>query len=217
VDNAIRQQLEEGARGLGLSGLPPDLWDRLWAYATDLLRWNEKVNLTAITRPDEVAEKHLLDSLAVLPEVGPSGRVLDLGAGAGLPGIPLALAAPGLEVTLVDTVGKKVAFLKAAAAGLGLAPRVKAVQARLAGDPEAEGVGRGDIVISRAFMDVPAFARLGAAYLRPGGRLLAMVGQMPDEATLRAAGEAAGLRLLSTRTWTLPRSGDPRGVVVFQA
>src|SRR3979409_337267 len=76
-----------------------------------LLKWNKSINLTAITDPDEVVEKHVLDSLALAP-VLPSGSLLDVGTGAGFPGIPVAIARPELEVVLVDSVQKKVAFLK---------------------------------------------------------------------------------------------------------
>lgn len=84
MDNPVRR-LEEGLGALGLTLGPPAV-NRLWAYAEALLRWNEKVNLTAITNPTEVVDKHLLDSLAVVPEVAGASTLLDLGAGAGLPG-----------------------------------------------------------------------------------------------------------------------------------
>src|SRR5437870_6832970 len=82
-----------------------------------LLKWNKSINLTAITDPAEVVEKHVIDSLALAPLV-PKGSLLDAGSGAGFPGIPLAIALPELEVTLVDSVQKKVAFLKNALAEL---------------------------------------------------------------------------------------------------
>src|SRR6266851_9969029 len=103
--------------------LDPEQLKLLGRHVDLLLKWNKSINLTSITDPDEVAEKHVLDSLAVVP-VLPSGSLLDAGSGAGFPGIPAAIARPALAVTLVDSVQKKVAFLKSALAELRL-PRVR--------------------------------------------------------------------------------------------
>ncbi len=204
--------LKKGLEAFGLSG---PLAGPLSAYAALLLKWNERVNLTAITRPLEVVDKHLLDSLAVLAEV-PAGaqRVLDLGAGAGLPGIPWAIARPDLDVTLVDAVQKKVAFIKAAAAALGLAARVHGLHRRATG--EGDDLGTFDVVVSRAFMDVEPWLALARHYVRPGGVVMAMVGQAPDPAVVEAAAAMAGLKLRSERRFELPVSGDARGVFVFE-
>jgi 16S rRNA (guanine527-N7)-methyltransferase len=216
VDKATAiEAIDAGARRLGLT-LPAPTAAALWEYASELLRWNARVNLTAITEPSEVVEKHLLDSLAVLPEVEGSTALLDLGAGGGLPGIPLALALPGLSVTLVDAVQKKVGFLKHAAAHLGLAPRVRAVQLRALGNPEREGLALADTVIARAFMEVGEFTRLAKPYLRPQGRVVALLGRAPSEEALRELARAEGLTFESFRGYALPNSGDPRAVVVFR-
>lgn len=206
MDKALLGQLAEGRRRLGLSAAP-EVDDALLRYAGELLRWNQKVNLTAITDPAEVVEKHLLDSLAVLPEVEGAKSLLDLGAGAGLPGLVLALACPALTVTLVDAVAKKVGFLKHAAATLGLAGRVKAVHLRAEGRPEKEGLERAEVVLSRAFMDVERFVPLARAYLAPGGRVVAMLGKAPAS--------FGALAPSSVRSFALPFSGAPRAVAVF--
>ena len=117
------------------------------------------MNLTAITDPAELAEKHLVDSLALLPEVRGAATLLDMGSGAGLPGIPLAIALPSLEVTCCDTVAKKVAFVKAVAAELDL--RVRGVAARAEGKPEREGLPLAEVVVSRAFAEPGALAAAG--------------------------------------------------------
>lgn len=213
MDNSLLV-LRRGLEALGLT-LPDGGAERLVVWATELLKWNEKVNLTAITRPDEVVDKHLLDSLAVVPEVQGARHLLDLGAGAGLPGVPLAVALPSLRATLVDAVAKKVAFIKVGAVKAGVADRVKAVHARAEGVPTTEGLPRVDLVIARAFMDVGRFTQLAVKYLEPGGRVVAMVGQVPAPAELDAAASAAGLEVGSVRRFSLPVSGDPRGVVVF--
>lgn len=212
MDNSPDAVLKKGLESFGLSVA---LAEPLAAYAALLLKWNERVNLTAITRPLEVVDKHLLDSLAVLGDV-PAGaqRVLDLGAGAGLPGIPWALARPDLDVTLVDAVQKKVAFIKAAAASLGLATRVHGLHRRATG--EGDDLGTWDVVVSRAFMDVGPWLALARHYVRPGGVVLAMVGQAPEAAVVAESAGAAGLRLRSERRFELPVSGDGRGVFVFE-
>jgi 16S rRNA (guanine527-N7)-methyltransferase len=211
-----RGLLERGLDALG-EPLPAEALDRLLAYASELLRWNEKVNLTAITAPEAVIDKHLLDSLAVLPEVRGARTLLDLGSGAGLPGIPLAVALPGLEATLVDAVAKKVAFLKVGLVRAGLAGRVRAVQVRLAGAPKAEGLRPADRVLSRAFMEVAPFLALARPYLAPGGQVVALLGRAAaGPGALEATAAAAGFGLRSLRAFQLPLSGDPRAVAVFE-
>ena len=214
MDNSAPPLLSQGLERLGLT-IPLEAQGRLLAYARELLKWNEKVSLTAITQTGEVVDKHLLDSLAVLPEIQGATHLLDLGAGAGLPGIPLAIAIPGLRVTLVDAVAKKVSFMKSGAVKGGVANRVKALHARAEGQPEQEGLPGADLVISRAFMDVGPFLLLARAYLAPGGRIVTMLGQTPPTEVLVDLASAAGLELTTRRTFQLPHSGDPRGVAVF--
>lgn len=208
------EALREGLRALDLR-LEDAPLEVLLRFRDELLKWNRKVNLTAITDPREVLEKHFFDSLAVMPEVPAAGSVLDLGAGAGFPGIPWKIARRELDVTLVDTVGKKVAFMKNALASLRLVPGARALHARAEGDPEKEGLPLVELAVSRAFKDVAEWVPLAAKYLRPEGRVLAMLGQLPSEAEFdRATGES-GLRRLSVRQYRLPWSGAERAVAVF--
>ena len=158
------------ARGLSELGLPTDD-ARLAALSTflDLLiRWNRTYNLTAIREPSQMVTHHLLDSLAILPHI--SGRVaLDVGTGAGLPGLPLALYSPDMRWTLVDTNGKKTRFVTQAAAEMGLA-NVTVVQARV---EEIETTDH-DLIVTRAFASLPDTVRMLGHLLTPGTRLLAM-------------------------------------------
>nr|WP_233612046.1 16S rRNA (guanine(527)-N(7))-methyltransferase RsmG [Corallococcus sp. AB045] len=192
----------------------PDVGPKLQRLMAELLKWNAKVNLTAITAPEEVLEKHFLDSLAVLPEVKGATSLLDLGAGAGFPGLPLKLELPEMGVTLVDTVGKKIAFIKAAAASLGLVG-VRGLHARAEGKPETEGIPRAQVLIARAFMDLPDWLNLAPAYVEEGGRVVAMLGKQQTDAELQARAAERNLRVVSARAYRLPFSGAERQVAVF--
>jgi len=214
MDAPFRKTLEQGTRALGLA-LHDEAREKLERYADRLLAWNRKVNLTAITDPAELAEKHLVDSLALVPEATGAATLLDVGSGGGLPGIPLAIALPSLDVTCCDSVAKKVAFVKAVAAELGL--RVRGVAARAGGEPEMEGLPRAEVVVSRAFADPARWLPLAARYLAPGGKVLVTLGREADEAGLRGAGAAAGLTLVGLRRFALPRSGAQRAVATFVA
>jgi 16S rRNA (guanine527-N7)-methyltransferase len=199
-------------RGLDASGiaLAPEALALLARYADRLLAWNRKVNLTSITAPAEVAEKHLVDSLRLLPHVAGARTLLDVGSGAGLPGVPLACARRDLGVTCCDSVAKKVAFVKAVAAELGV--DVRAVVVRAQGEPERERLPRADAVVSRALADADAWVPLGARYLAEGGVLLAMLGREADEARLAELGRASGLVLAGVDRYELPLSGAARAI-----
>jgi 16S rRNA (guanine527-N7)-methyltransferase len=216
MDPAFHHTLAADLAALGLDPLV-DLAarDRLARYADRLLAWNRKVNLTAITDPADVAEKHLADSLLLLPLLGGARTLLDVGAGAGLPGVALACARPALQVTCCDGVAKKVAFVKAVSAELGLDVRARAVRAT--GDPDADGLPRADAVVSRALAEPEVWVPLGAAYLAPGGTLLAMLGREADEARLQDVGARAGLAWVALDRFVLPRSGAARAVARWRA
>ncbi len=214
VENSLKSPLTEGALRVGIR-LSPQTCSALQTFVDELLRWNQRVNLTSITKPDEVIEKHLIDSIAVLPEIGAATSLLDVGAGAGFPGIPLAIALPLLRVQLVDSVGKKVAFMKAAIAKLGLATRVRAMHIRVAGRPADESIERAEVVVSRALMDVSAWLELAKPYVAESGRIVAMLGQSPTKSNLESVAHLAGCELASLRSLALPFSNDPRSIAVF--
>lgn len=170
----VEQRLEDGLVQLGL---PADraLVDRLASYLRLLGQWNRAYNLTRITGPEDMVVRHLLDSLSARPWLAGS-RILDAGTGAGLPGIPLALVEPARHFTLVDSVGKKLRFLRQAVLELGLA-NVTPLQARLEDCP----AGSMDTVISRALASLADFAASCGPLLVPGGRLVAMKGRHPGD------------------------------------
>ncbi|MCB1559769.1 MAG: 16S rRNA (guanine(527)-N(7))-methyltransferase RsmG [Xanthomonadales bacterium] len=164
------------AAGLDALGLPEALREPLSAYLDLLLTWNRTYNLTAIRDPAEMVSKHLLDSLVMAPFFG-DRRLADLGTGAGLPGIPLALACPELRVSLVESAGKKARFMRHAVRALGLADRVRVLEQRV---EAVEEPGEFDCLTARALGTLALILDLGGRLLRPDGQLLAMKGQVPD-------------------------------------
>lgn len=214
MDNVdLKRRLSEGSALLGVE-LSEDAATGLMKLSGELLKWNARVNLTSITEPAEIVEKHFIDSLACVPFLGLGAALLDLGAGAGFPGLPVKLARPALQVTLVDAVAKKVAFIKHAAVALRLSG-VRAVHARAMGRPEAEGLPKADLLVSRALMDVPEWLKLAAPYVAPGGRVVAMTGRRPEDPDGAAA--SAGLRVLELRRYQLPFSKAERHVLIAGA
>ncbi len=167
--------LQQGLQAMGLA-LPPDIEPRLLEFLRLLEKWNQAYNLTAVRDPEQMVARHLLDSLAVLPYVRGS-RALDIGTGAGLPGLPLALALPQTHFTLLDSNAKKTRFVTQAAHTLGLA-NVVVVQARAEKFQPAE---KFTTLLARAFASIPDMLATTRHLCAPGGRWLAMKGVFPQE------------------------------------
>lgn len=177
-DTAFPQTLQDDLhRGLTALGLDAGaLSPPLLAYLTLLDRWNRTYNLTAIRDPREMVTRHLLDSLAMQAFVE-NGKLADLGTGPGLPGIPLAIARPQLQVTLVESNGKKARFLREAVRTLGLSnARVAESRAEALAEP-----GAYDTLTARALDVLAGIIEVGGHLLKPGGALLAMKGVRPDQ------------------------------------
>ncbi len=166
--------LKELIAGADLS-VPPDAVNKLLAHAKEMIRWNRAVRLTAITSPDEVAIKHILDSLFLLAFSPFPGRVLDFGSGAGYPGIPLAIVLPGSDVVLLESSGKKCAFLSHVRRILSLL-NVEVVQIRLTRRMATAVIGRFEHIVTRAVLPEEEAVPLLLPYLLPGGRILSMTG-----------------------------------------
>jgi len=209
-----RISLEAGVEALAARGvhLPSGIAERLARYLALLQKWNRVYNLTAIRDSDRMITHHLLDALAVLPHVGDarSLRLLDVGSGAGIPGMPLALARPEWQVTLLDSNHKKGAFMQQAVAELG-AGNVDVRTCRIEDFPSGHAF---DVVISRAFSDLATFADAGLRVLAPGGRLLAMKGVFPHE-ELREL--PPGVRVRDTPSVAVPGLDAERHLVVLEA
>ncbi len=184
MSEALHHPIEAGCRALGLAVDAPVI-DKLARFVTLLARWNRVYNLTAVRAPEAMVTRHLLDSLAVAPWItGP--RLLDVGTGAGLPGLPLALVRPQVHCVLLDAGAKKLRFLRQASTELEIA-NIELVNCRVEDYRPDTGF---DQIISRAFAAAAAMHRATAHLLKPGGVLLAMKGAL-DAAeidALRAAG-----------------------------
>lgn len=205
---SLAAKLEDGLHALAIE-LDAAAVDRLLEFVALLQKWNAVHNLTAVRDADRMVDQHLLDSLTVLPHLRP-GRLVDVGSGGGLPGIPLAIARPQLAVTLLDSNHKKTAFLRQAAAELGLANVAVECQ-------RVENWQPGELfdsVISRAFSELAQFYALAHHLLAPGGVLLAMKGVYPHEelAQLPASANVREVKALS-----VPGLAAQRHLVVLEA
>ena len=206
---AARADLDAGLRALHLD---PALSLPLARYLALLLRWNATYNLTAIRDPREMVTKHLLDSLAMAPFVASVPSLADLGTGPGLPGIPLAIAVPGLRVTLVESAGKKARFMREAIRHLGLG-NAEVAESRIESLDRPGGLQTGTFmaITARALATLPQILSLGGHLLAPGGVLLAMKGTRPDD---EIAGLPAGWALREIHPLTVPGLGAERHLVV---
>ena len=180
--NACREKLQHGLAALGLD-IGESREEALLRFVSLMTKWNKAYNLTAVREPLDMVALHILDSLAILPHLRPS-RIADIGTGAGLPGIPLAICLPDCQFTLVDSNSKKTRFVQQAILELQL-KNVEVVHSRVEQlNPEQ----RYSTVITRAFASMPEIIRLTAHLVADGGLLLAMKGQRPDD-------ELAGLQM----------------------
>ena len=178
-----RDVLIAGLQALGLS-LSDEQVSRLLDYLALLQKWNKVYNLTAVRLPEEMVTHHLLDSLAAVPPLlrqtgGQPIRLLDVGSGGGLPGVVIAITCPQIDVSCVDTVGKKAAFIQQAAAALKL-PNLRGIHARVESLKAEEGGGF-DVVCSRAFASLADFTHWSRSALEPDAVWMAMKGKHPAD------------------------------------
>lgn len=205
----MRQILEDGARAMGIS-LSQRQLDQFERYCSLLAEWNERMNLTAITEPKEVAVKHFLDSLAggELLKAAEGANVIDVGTGAGFPGVPLKIAFPEIRLTLLDSLQKRVTFLQEVTEQLGLAG-VTCLHGR-AEDAAHEGALREqfDVAVSRAVASLPVLLEYCSGYVKKGGIFMAYKGPgLEDE--LKEAEKA--MKILHMKHKTTLRAQLPMG------
>ncbi|MFN3416750.1 MAG: 16S rRNA (guanine(527)-N(7))-methyltransferase RsmG [Caldimonas sp.] len=213
----MKPTLQSGLTQLGLP-LSPTQVDLLLAYQALIAKWNRVYNLTAVRSPEEMLTHHLLDSLAVVPALAARFakqpfKLLDVGAGAGLPGVVIAIALPQAQVICVDTVAKKASFIRQVAAELGL-KHLRAEHARVEALPPQQA----DVVTSRAFASLADFVALTRQHLRPDGVWMAMKGKPPEAETADLPDDVEvfhvepltvpGLDAERCLVWMRPRSTD---------
>jgi 16S rRNA (guanine527-N7)-methyltransferase len=186
------QLIIDAAAALGVA-LQPDHTRLFACHAAELLKWNAVTNLTAITRPEDIALRHFLDSLVPVRRIAPGSDLLDVGSGGGFPGLPLHVVIDGLRTTLIDASRKKVSFLRHAVRAMGLTG-IGALHTRL------EEIGRGpgappsyDVIISRAVSALAPYVRAAWPLLRPQGRAMALKGPVSAAEMNALQGALAGL------------------------
>ena len=189
--------------------------EKFQIYYERLINWNSRVNLTAITDPEEVVQKHFLDSLAALPYLSEGAKCIDVGTGAGFPGVPLLIVRPDLSVTLLDSLNKRLVFLDALLAELGLQKQAELVHMR------AEDAGRDpkyreqyDFALSRAVAGLPVLMELTIPFLKVGGCSICYKGDAKEE--IAAAANAAD-KLHGHISWeTVPSGYGVRTLVMIR-
>lgn len=186
--DSLLTRLNAGLVDLSLTLSEPQI-TRLLAFIKLIEKWNKAYNLTAVREPLEMVDLHLLDSLAILPHLHGS-RIADIGTGAGIPGIPLAICRPDCQFTLVDSNSKKTRFVQQAVLELKLS-NVEVVHSRV---EQLRPAVPFDAVLTRAFASLPDIVRLTGHLLAENGVLLAMKGQMPSE---ELTGIAADCRIIA--------------------
>lgn len=218
LSEEFRALLKSGAKDFNID-LSEEMLDKFSTYAGLLVEWNEKMNLTAITNEEGIAIKHFLDSLSlfsVLPES--ANKIIDVGTGAGFPGIPLSIAKNSLNITLLDSLAKRVGFLQEVCTTLKLS-NIEAVHGRA----EDFGVKKEyreqfDVATARAVAALPVLLEYCLPFVKTGGMFIAMKG--PDAADeikeSRKALEVLGGEIAEVRNFTLPNSGNERCIVMIK-
>lgn len=210
------------ARLASQSGLPltPAQLDLFGRYRDLLLEWNQKINLTTITSDQGIAEKHFLDSLAVLEILGkdPKLSLADIGSGAGFPGFPIKIVCSHIDLSLVESVRKKADFLNYIVATLNIKntriinERVEAIG--------SEGRSRGmfDVVVARAVSSLPVLVEYSLPLLKIGGRAIFWKSQVPTEELIAGQKTASliGGTFEPAKSYTLPSSGEVRQLVIIR-
>lgn len=207
-----KKLLIQGAKTLGI-----DLGERTVEafdlYLRELLKWNRKINLTAIRSEKEIVVKHFIDSLAVVPHLSKVTSLLDIGSGAGFPGVPLKMIQPTLEVTLLDSVLKKVDFQSHIIRTLEL-KGIIAIHGRAQDKEILERLaGRFDGVIARAFSDLEHLLWISFPFLKKGGLLIAMKGREREDLSLI---EKPPYQLQKMVQYSLPFSSIKRSLLLFE-
>ncbi len=197
--------LAAGIKALGIDPAP-DLIAGLQHFAEELIKWNRTYNLTAIKDAEQVTSHHLLDSLSIYPFLA-AKTVVDVGAGGGLPGIPLAMLLPDVKFTLLDSNGKKTRFMQQMVINHQLA-NCQVVQSRV-----EDFQGQFDLVTCRAFASLADISQKTAHLLAPGGKVLAMKGRLEEELTGQLSGN---LQVAAVHKLDVPGLEAERHLVILE-
>ncbi len=209
----MKQTLQAGLPGLGLT-LSEEIQDRLCAFGEAVVEQNKVMNLTAITAPDQVAKLHLLDSLSLLTVTELAGKhIIDVGCGAGFPGVPVKIACPEADLTLLDSLGKRMHWLETVLPQLGV--EATCITAR-AEEAVAQQREQYDIATSRAVARLNILLELTAPYVKVGGLVLAMKGTAAQEELAEAKNAITRLGLKLEQVKEFPVDGTAHTVIVLR-
>lgn len=209
----MRKTLASGLIPLGLS-LSEEVQETLCAFGNAVVEQNKVMNLTAITEPSQVAKLHLLDSLSLLTLEDLRGkRMIDVGCGAGFPGVPVKIACPEVELTLLDSLGKRMTWLEGILPTLGV--KAECVTARAEEEAKSRWESY-DIATSRAVARLNILLELTAPYVKVGGKLLAMKGTAAQEELAGAKNAIEKLGLKLERVVEFPMDGTAHTVIVLK-
>ena len=218
MEERVSQILSEAANAMGIAVGERGI-SLFAAYYDELLAWNNKINLISAKSEKDIIIKHFIDSLTLLPYIkSETCQVLDIGSGAGFPGIPLKIAVNSLKVFLLESSRKKTSFLKHVIRSLGLAETV-VIHNR------AESLMKDEtcrdffqVVTSRATLKLPEFLRMGAFFLAPKGSLIAMKGKISDQELTDAAemSHRLGLEYIGSHDLKLPVTHDFRRIIIYE-
>ena len=216
-NHSVRDSLPvliKAAAEIGIS-LSQTQLEQFRLYEQELLFWNRRVNLISMKSPLDIPVKHFTDSLTLAEFVSDGSRLLDIGTGAGFPGMPLKILKPAISLTLVESNGRKVSFLKELARKLQVQAEILHSRVEDLGE-QYRGVF--DIVVSRAGLRLRELLEAGVFFKTPGGKILAMKGgdSREEEALPEGVINRLGIVLAGTRELQLPITGDGRKIYIFQ-
>lgn len=211
--DTMLKTLKEGLPQLGLQ-LEEDTCQRLCGFGQAVVEQNKVMNLTAITEPAQVAKLHLLDSLSLLSLQDLSGkRMIDVGCGAGFPGVPVKIACPGVQLTLLDSLGKRMNWLETVLPTLGVEAECVTARAEEAVAQRRESY---DVATSRAVARLNILLELTAPYVKVGGLVLAMKGMAAEEELAEAKNAINRLGLKLEKVHTFPIDDTAHSVIVLR-
>ena len=209
----MKQTLSQGLPGLGLT-LSDSTQDTLCAFGQAVIEQNKVMNLTAITEPTQVAKLHLLDSLTLLTLEQLEGKkMIDVGCGAGFPGVPVKIACPEVSLTLLDSLGKRMTWLESVLPTLGVEAECVTARAEEFVETCRETY---DIATSRAVARLNILLELTAPYVKVGGKVLAMKGTAAEEELAEAKNAIAKLGLKVEKVVSFPIDGTAHSVIVLK-